>query len=31
MTGLRQRMIEDMVLRGLAETTQRSYVCYVAK
>lgn len=31
MTALRQRMIEDMVLRGLAKTTQRSYVYYVAK
>jgi site-specific recombinase XerD len=31
MTALRQRMIEDMRLRGLASTTQRSYVHYVAE
>jgi len=31
MTALRQRMIEDMQLRGLAQTTQRSYIHYVAK
>lgn len=30
MTPLRQRFIEDMTLRGLAATTQRSYVHYVA-
>jgi integrase/recombinase XerD len=30
MTPLRQRFIEDMELRGLALTTQRSYVHYVA-
>ena len=30
MTPLRRRFIEDMVLRGLAPTTQRSYVHYVA-
>ena len=29
MTLLRQRFIEDMQLRGLAETTQRSYLHYV--
>ncbi|MCU1328533.1 MAG: hypothetical protein JWN34_3903 [Bryobacterales bacterium] len=29
MTPLRQRYIEDMHLRGLAPTTQRSYVHYV--
>ena len=29
MTPLRQRMIEDMQLRGLAPTTQRSYLHYV--
>jgi integrase/recombinase XerD len=29
MTPLRQRFIEDMQLRGLAPTTQRSYVHYV--
>jgi len=26
MTALRQRMIQDMQLRGLAKTTQRSYL-----
>lgn len=26
MTPLRQRMIEEMQLRGLAETTQKSYI-----
>lgn len=31
MTALRQRMIQDMQLRGLAKTTQRSYVHYVAQ
>ncbi len=31
MTALRQRMIEDMRLRGLATSTQRSYVHYVAE
>jgi integrase/recombinase XerD len=31
MTPLRQRFIEDMQLRGLAPTTQRSYVHYVAE
>jgi site-specific recombinase XerD len=31
MTALRQRMIEDMQLRGLAKTTQRSYIHYVAE
>jgi len=31
MTALRQRMIEDMRLRGLAATTQRSYVHYVSE
>ena len=30
MTTLRQRFIEDMQLRGLAPTTQRSYIHYVA-
>src|SRR5882724_8224016 len=30
MTPLRQRFIEDMIIRGLAPTTQRSYVHYVA-
>jgi site-specific recombinase XerD len=30
MTPLRERFIEDMQLRGLAATTQRSYVHYVA-
>jgi site-specific recombinase XerD len=30
MTPLRQRFIEDMLLRGLAAGTQRSYVHYVA-
>jgi len=29
MTALRERMIEDMRLRGLASTTQRSYLHYV--
>src|SRR5258707_14432944 len=31
MTPLRQRFIEDMQLRGLARTTQRSYLHYVAE
>lgn len=31
MTALRQRFIEDMQLRGLAPTTQRSYLHYVAE
>jgi len=31
MTPLRQRYIEDMQLRGLAPTTQRSYLHYVAE
>jgi integrase/recombinase XerD len=31
MTPLRQRMIEDMQLRNLAPTTQRSYLHYVAE
>ena len=31
MTALRQRMIQDMQLRRLAKTTQRSYVHYVAE
>jgi integrase/recombinase XerD len=30
MTPLRQRFLEDMLLHGLAPTTQRSYVHYVA-
>jgi integrase/recombinase XerD len=30
MTPLRQRFIEDMQLRGLAPTTQRTYIHYVA-
>ena len=30
MTPLRQRFAEDMLLRGLAPTTQRSYIHYVA-
>jgi len=30
MTPLRQRFIEDMLLRGLAPTTQRSYIHYAA-
>jgi len=30
MTALRKRFIEDMQLRGLAPTTQRSYIHYVA-
>ena len=30
MTQLRQRFIEDMQLRGLASTTQRNYIHYVA-
>ncbi len=30
MTPLRQRFIEDMQMRGLAPTTQRSYLHYVA-
>jgi site-specific recombinase XerD len=29
MTALRQKMIEDMQLRGLAERTQQSYVAAV--
>jgi hypothetical protein len=29
MTPLRQRMIEDMQLRGLSEKTQDSYACAV--
>ena len=29
MTPLRQRFIEDIQLRGLAPTTQRSYIHYV--
>jgi site-specific recombinase XerD len=31
MTALRQRMIEDMQLRGFAKTTQRSYLHYVGE
>ena len=31
MTPLRQRFIEDMQMRGLAPTTQRSYIHYVAE
>jgi integrase/recombinase XerD len=31
MTPLRQRFIEDMQLRGLAPTTQRSYIHYVSE
>ncbi len=31
MTPLRKRFIEDMQLRGLAPTTQRSYIHYVAE
>ena len=31
MTPLRQRFIEDMQVRGLAPTTQRSYIHYVAE
>jgi integrase/recombinase XerD len=31
MTALRQRMIEDMRLRGLADSTQRSYLHYVTE
>jgi integrase/recombinase XerD len=31
MTPLRQRMIEDMRIRNLAATTQRSYIHYVAQ
>ena len=31
MTPLRQRFIEDMQLRGLAPTTQRSYIHYAAE
>ena len=31
MTALRQRMIEDMRLRGLAAATQRSYLHYVSE
>ncbi|MEO6759247.1 MAG: site-specific integrase [Saprospiraceae bacterium] len=30
MTPLRRRFIEDMLMRGLAPTTQRSYIHYVA-
>lgn len=29
-TPLRQRLIEDMQLRGLAETTQRNYLHYAS-
>jgi integrase/recombinase XerD len=31
MTPLRQRMIEDMCIRNFADTTQRSYIHYVAE
>ena len=31
MTALKQRMIEDMQLHGLADTTQRSYLHYVSE
>lgn len=31
MTPLRQRFIDDMIIRGLAPATQRSYVHYVAR
>ena len=31
MTNLRQRMIQDMQLRGLAPSTQRNYVLHVAR
>jgi integrase/recombinase XerD len=31
MTPLKQRFIEDMQLRGLAPTTQRSYLHYVTE
>ena len=31
MTPLKQRFIEDMLLRGLAPTTQRSYIHYVSE
>src|SRR5258705_9601449 len=31
MTPLRQRFTEDMQLRGLAPTTQRSYIHYVSE
>jgi len=31
MTPLRKRFIEDRPLRGLAPTTQRSYIHYVAE
>jgi integrase/recombinase XerD len=31
MTPLRQRFIEDMLIHGLAPTTQRSYIHYVAE
>ena len=31
MTPLRQRFIEDMQLHGLAPTTQRSYIHYIAE
>lgn len=30
MTPLRQRMTEDMQLRGLSPNTQRSYLSYVS-
>ena len=30
MTPLRQRMIEDMQLRNLAQVTQRNYIAHVA-
>src|ERR1700675_1387244 len=31
MTPLKQRFVEDMQLRGLAPTTQRSYIHYVTE
>ena len=31
MTPLKQRFVEDMQLRGLAPTTQRSYLHYVTE